>query len=71
VTQDADLFGAAVQLAVRLCSAADPSTILVSSAVRDLCIGKGFSFSRGGELSLRGFDEPVRGYMVQWEHIAG
>jgi class 3 adenylate cyclase len=69
VTQDADLFGAAVQLAARLCSAAEPTTILVSGVVRELCIGKGFVFLNRGELNLRGFDEPVRAYAVHWEQI--
>src|SRR6476646_3295526 len=41
---DDDLFGAAVQLAARLCSAASPGDIVVSIAVRELCMGKSFRF---------------------------
>jgi class 3 adenylate cyclase len=61
-----DLFGATVQLAARLCDKAGGGGILVASTVRDLCIGKGFPFSNHVELELRGFDEPVRAYGVQW-----
>lgn len=66
VAQNEDLFGAAVQLAARLCSQAEPEQILVSSVIRDLCIGKDFLFADLGPKELRGFDEPVRVYEVQW-----
>ncbi|MFN2483705.1 MAG: adenylate/guanylate cyclase domain-containing protein [Candidatus Limnocylindria bacterium] len=46
VTEKNDLFGAAVQLASRLCQRASPGTVLVSSAVRDLAIGKEFVFEK-------------------------
>jgi class 3 adenylate cyclase len=59
VAEGDDLFGAAVQLAARLCGHAEPGTTLVSSAVRDLAIGKGFRFGPGCEAELRGFPEPV------------
>jgi class 3 adenylate cyclase len=66
VTEGDDLFGAAVQLAARLCDHADADGILVSAPVRDLCIGKNLGFVEHGELNLRGFDEPVRAYTVHW-----
>ncbi len=66
VTDAGDLFGAAVQLAARLCAHAEPGGILTSTAVRDLSIGKGFVFIDQGEVALRGFEEPVRPYAVQW-----
>jgi class 3 adenylate cyclase len=66
VTEQDDLFGAAVQLAARLCARAQPGTVLVSSAVRDLAVGKGFEFHRRGALRLKGFDEPVRTFEVAW-----
>ena len=59
VTERDDLFGAAVQLAARLCGRAEPGTILVSRAVHDLALGKGFEFRKRGPLRLKGFDEPV------------
>jgi class 3 adenylate cyclase len=67
VTESDDLFGAAVQLAARLCSRADPGTILVSSAVRDLALGKGIPFQRGRRLRLKGFDEAVSAFEVTWQ----
>jgi class 3 adenylate cyclase len=67
VTERDDLFGAAVQLAARLCSHAEPGAILVSGAVRDLALGKGFVFRKREPLSLEGFDEPVQVFDVAWE----
>ena len=67
VTERDDLFGAAVQLAARLCGRAQPGAVLVSSAVRDLAVGKGFEFRKGGTLRLKGFDEAVRTFEVAWE----
>ena len=67
VTERDDLFGAVVQLAARLCSRAQPGSVLVSSAVRDLALGKGFVFRRRGRLSLKGFDEPVPIFEVMWQ----
>lgn len=66
VTARDDLFGAAVQLASRLCDRAQPGGILVSGAVRDLAIGKEFRFDKGKSVRLKGFDEPVRSFEVAW-----
>ena len=66
VTERDDLFGAAVQLAARLCAAAGPGTILASNAVRDLAVGKGFTFHKRRALRLKGFDEPVAVFEVEW-----
>jgi class 3 adenylate cyclase len=66
VTEDDDLFGAAVQLAARVCSKCDGDRILVTSAVRELCLGKGFRFEDKGHVDLKGFDEPLRVYEVIW-----
>ena len=70
VTESDDLFGAAVQLAARLCSRAEPGTILVSSAVHDLAMGKGFTFRKRGRLRLKGFDEPLAVFEVAWADAA-
>jgi class 3 adenylate cyclase len=69
VTERDDLFGAAVQLAARLCARAEPGSILVSGAVRDLAVGKGFRFRKRGPFRLKGFDEPVTVFEVEW-HLA-
>jgi class 3 adenylate cyclase len=61
-----DLFGAAVQLAARLCAAAEPGEIAVSLAVRELCIGKPFVFDERGTASLKGLPQPVQMFCVAW-----
>lgn len=66
VHEGGDMFGAVVQLARRICDIAEPSTILTSNAVRELCLGKAFSFADRGELALKGFDTPVRVHEVAW-----
>ena len=66
VEQHRDLFGCTVQLAARLCSHASPEQILVSNALAELCLGKGFSFQDVGEVALKGFDRPVRAHAVVW-----
>ena len=71
VTESDDLFGAAVQMASRICDYAEPGCICVSSVVRDISIGKGFLFSDRGEVALKGFGEPVRLYEVGWREAQG
>jgi class 3 adenylate cyclase len=66
VEHQRDLFGSTVQLAARLCSHAEPEQILVTSAIADLCVGKGLPFEDRGEVSLKGFDRPVRVHTVPW-----
>ena len=65
VENHSDLFGSTVQLAARLCSHAQPQQSLVSNAVAELCLGKGLSFQDLGEVSLKGFERPVRVHAVQ------
>ena len=67
VAEESDLFGSAVQLAARVCAAAEPGRILVSNVVRELAMGKGHLFADVGEVALRGFEDPVRLYEVKWE----
>jgi class 3 adenylate cyclase len=66
VEQHNDLFGCTVQLAARLCSQAQPEQILVSNAIAELCIGKGLSFEDVGEVTLKGFNSPVRAHAAAW-----
>jgi class 3 adenylate cyclase len=65
VENHSDLFGSTVQLAARLCSHAHPQQSLVSNAVAELCLGKGLNFQDLGEVSLKGFERPVRVHAVQ------
>jgi class 3 adenylate cyclase len=67
VTEDSDFFGATVQLASRLVDRAEPGTVLVSGAVHDLAIGKGFVFRKHGSVRPKGFDEAVQVFEVMWQ----
>lgn len=66
VTEQDDLFGAAVQQAARLCACAAPDCIVVSSGVHDLCRGKGIRFSDAGPIVVKGFEEPIGHFEVNW-----
>ncbi len=66
VEEHHDLYGAAVQMAARICRQAEAGRILVSNVIRELAIGKQFVFEDRGETTLRGFEEPVRLYEVRW-----
>jgi class 3 adenylate cyclase len=70
IPESEDLFGATVNLAARLCARAEPGTILVPGAIRELAMGKGFVFQRSGPLTLKGFDEPVEAFQVVWSGSA-
>ena len=65
-----DLFGCTVQLAARLCSHAQSQQILVSNVVAELCEGKALPFEDLGEVTLKGFDQPVRAHAVSWADAA-
>ncbi len=62
-----DLFGCTVQLASRLCACAQADQIVVSNVVAELCDGKMIAFQELGELSLKGFSQPVRAHSVSWD----
>jgi class 3 adenylate cyclase len=67
VEQNNDLFGSTVQLAARLCDHARPEQILVTSAIAELCIGKGLLFEDLGEVVIKGFGYPVRAHAAAWK----
>jgi class 3 adenylate cyclase len=60
-----DLFGSTVQLASRLCAHAEAEQCLVSTAIAELCIGKGLRFQDLGEVELKGFERPVRVHAIE------
>jgi len=66
IEEEGDLFGAMVILAARIAARAQGGEILASLAVRELCAGKGFLFADTGEVTLKGFEEPIRLYEVAW-----
>jgi adenylate cyclase len=64
-----DLFGAAVQIAARLCSAVSAGEIGVSLAVRELLVGKPFRFEDLGRRQLKGLPEPTQVFGVTWRGV--
>lgn len=64
VTSENDIYGAAVNLAARLCEHAQGGQVLAAGTVRDLTIGKGLAFLDKGTMALKGFPEPVRVYEI-------
>ena len=60
VERHGDFFGSTVNLAARLCAQARPEQVLVTTAVAELCLGKGLRFQDLGEVVLKGFDHPMR-----------
>ena len=60
VDRNGDLFGPSVNLASRLCAAADPETVPVSDVVHELGSADGFSFAEVDRLELKGFSGRVR-----------
>lgn len=66
VENHTDLFGTTVQLAARLCAAAEPAQSLVSNVVAELCLGKGLAFEDMGEVSLKGFEHPIRVHAIKY-----
>ncbi len=69
ILADDDMFGAAVQLAARICAEAGPDGILVANVVRELVASKGFPMQRLPARILRGFNEPHVLYSVEWAEV--
>jgi class 3 adenylate cyclase len=61
---DGGVRGIAVHIGARVMAAAGPSEVLVSSAVRDLVAGSGFTFVDRGVHTLKGVEEERRLYAV-------
>ncbi len=55
VDHNDDLFGSTVNLASRICDAAEPGHILTADLVREMGIERGFSFGLGQDIELKGF----------------
>jgi class 3 adenylate cyclase len=62
IERNGDFFGSTVQLAARLCMQASPGQTLVSTSVVELCSDR--RFNDVGEISLKGFPQPVRAHAV-------
>lgn len=70
VEDSADLFGASVNMAARICAHAAGGQTLASGTVRDLAIGKDIEFANVGAIGLKGFPEPVALYEIIWRDQA-
>ncbi len=66
IEEHGDLFGSAVQLAARICAAAEPDEILVAQVVRDHCLGLDHLFSDLREIRPKGFDRSVQVCQIRW-----
>jgi class 3 adenylate cyclase len=66
IEEDGDLFGKSVQLAARLCAQAEPGRILIDQVVLGQWPGRHLAISDRGEITLKGFDQGVKVYEVQW-----
>ncbi len=60
VDRNADMFGATVNLARRICDAATAGQVLVSEPVRDLAAERGFQLREAAVHDLKGFAGPHR-----------
>jgi class 3 adenylate cyclase len=65
-----DLFGSTVNLASRICDAADGGQILVSEVVQSLGTPLGFGFLEAGVRTLKGFREPSPLFELERDTIA-
>jgi len=66
IVEDNDLFGTTVQLAARIVDKATNYQILVSEAVRDLCLEKPHQFLDRGSREMKGFREPIPLFEAVW-----
>lgn len=66
IENDNDLFGSTVNLAKRVCDAGEPGKILTTNVVRELCLGKRYTFEPIGVRDMKGFSEPIPVFAVLW-----
>jgi class 3 adenylate cyclase len=67
VSEGDALFGSTVNLTARVCARALPEQILAAGVVRDLCIGRMYSFKDHGPVELKGFPGAVQLHEIQWQ----
>ncbi|HVF33662.1 MAG TPA: adenylate/guanylate cyclase domain-containing protein [Acidimicrobiales bacterium] len=66
LSEEDDLHGIVVSTASRICDQARAGEILVSNVVRELASGRGLRFTDAGAFELKGLDEPIRLYRVEF-----
>jgi class 3 adenylate cyclase len=69
IEEKGDLYGAAVNLASRICDRAKAGGVLIAQIVHDEIKDEkqNLEFAPGGKLTLKGFDQPVDVYEVLWD----
>ncbi len=67
ISEGDDLHGTSVIRAARIMGSANGGQILVSSMVRELVAGKDYSFIFRGERELKGIEDPIRLFELDWE----
>jgi adenylate cyclase len=72
IEEKGDLYGAAVNMASRICDQAKAGSVLAAQVVIDEVEGTGenIPFTHGGKVDLKGFDEPVDVYEVLWDQAS-
>jgi class 3 adenylate cyclase len=66
--QDGDaLFGSTINHTSRICDCGGPGQIVAARVIRELCMGKDVSFTSLGPRKLKGFDEPTKLELVDWQ----
>ena len=70
IHEGGDIFGTPVQMAARVLSKAEGDEIAVSNVVREMCVGKSYSFTKKGDYDLKGFPEPVPVFLAEWQAAA-
>lgn len=66
IEEDADLHGTSIIRASRIMSEAHGDQILASNLVRDLVAGKEYEFASQGLHELKGIQEPIHVYELDW-----
>jgi class 3 adenylate cyclase len=64
IQEDGDIHGAVVAQASRIGDIGEAGEVIVSDAVCQLAVGKGFSFEPRGDVDLKGFDQPQKVWKV-------
>ncbi len=64
IEEGGDIHGAVVAYASRVADIGDAGEIVASDSVRQLAMGKGFTFTPMGQHDLKGFDEPATVWKV-------
>jgi class 3 adenylate cyclase len=65
IARDGDLYGTAVNLAARVCDAAESGQALATQVVRDLTSGKGIGWNSGHTIEPKGFEHPVTVFVLE------